>query len=61
MDWKPTRKVFAALITAAAIILIVTTARLAGIDLNEEGAAALVVILAALGPVAAAYLKADDG
>lgn len=57
--WTPTRKVAAALITAAAIIVIVVTAGLIGIDLTDEGSAALVLIVAALGPVAAAYIKSD--
>jgi hypothetical protein len=59
--WKPVPKVGAALITAVAIIIIVTTAGLVGIDLADEGAAALVLVVASLGPVIAAYIKADDG
>lgn len=59
--WKPVPKVAAALVAAAVLVAIVALAGLVDIDLTEPAGDALVVVVAAVAPAVAAYLKADRG
>jgi hypothetical protein len=56
-NWAPVPKIAAALLAAVAILITAAIAQLVGIDVMSDARSALVIVIAALGPVITGYLK----
>lgn len=57
-DWTPIPKIAAAALAAVVILGLVAIGAFLGVDLKAAGTQAVVLILAALGPVVVGYMKA---